>query len=255
MKLIFLGTGCITPQAKRKPSSCLLLHKNIKGLIDMGPGVYLSLAKYLKNPFDLDFICLTHFHQDHLSDLWPFLFGRHYSGDFYSTLKEITIFAESRFEQVWEGQKLSGNSWLNEIKGVELKLLETNDETEFGDIRIRTHQMNHRPESLGYEFFFKVKKIAFSGDSGYSDNLIKLFSQADVGVIECSLDNSRSADHHLSPEKLGNLFRILASNNCMPKHWYLTHFYPGVADSPDIQNLIKKFPRVTVAYDALEIEI
>jgi ribonuclease BN (tRNA processing enzyme) len=163
--------------------------------------------------------------------------------------------AEKSFRELWEGYYAIGNDWLNDVQNIKLKLVGSNSETELGDIKIHTHKLYHRPESMGYEILRKGKKLAFSGDSGYSDNLVKLFAGADVAVIECSFNNQHSVEHHFSPGKLEKLFNNLIEINQMPRSWFLSHFYPGVTDSPDLKNLITKYGNITIAYDNLEVVI
>jgi len=71
MRVQILGYSGGFPAAKRPTSGYLLKTKNHNILIDCGSGVLSELTRIM-DPENIDAIILTHWHQDHISDLGVF---------------------------------------------------------------------------------------------------------------------------------------------------------------------------------------
>ena len=73
-----LGSGTCVPSLKR--SSCAIFSEigSAKILFDSGPGTMHRLLKAGIEIFDIDVICYSHFHPDHMGELVPFIFATKY---------------------------------------------------------------------------------------------------------------------------------------------------------------------------------
>jgi ribonuclease BN (tRNA processing enzyme) len=63
--------------------------------------------------------------------------------------------------------------------------------------------------------------LAFTGDTGWCENLIVLAREADLLVAECSGSSRHSAPNHLSAPEVGRLAR-----DARVKQVVLSHLYP-----------------------------
>jgi ribonuclease BN (tRNA processing enzyme) len=74
MKLTILGCGSIIQKKSCFNCSGYLIDNQI--LLDCGPGIWHALCKNKIEIAELDFIIISHFHVDHVSDLAPILMTR-----------------------------------------------------------------------------------------------------------------------------------------------------------------------------------
>ncbi len=250
MQITFLGTGCIIPQKNRLPSSYLIENENIKILMDMGPGIFGKLYEHIKNPFALDYIILTHFHQDHIADLWPWLFAGIWAEKYFPEIKKTKIIAHNSFIDLWDNKKNETDVWLNKIENVEIIPFEDSFINTFTNLKIQALKMNHKDESLGYRMSIGGKIISFSGDTGENDNLVNLFNGADVGIIECSFSDENKVDCHLYPAAIERLLSKVTIYKM-----FLSHFYPGTAESESVKSIVDEFTNVKIAYDGLALDL
>jgi len=250
MKISFLGSGCIIPQPDRLPSSYLIEQEHQKILVDMGPGIFHKLYKHIGNPFLLDNIVLTHFHQDHLADLWPWLFARIWAGKYFAEIKPTRLIVHPSFADLWETKLKETDVWLEKVEGLEITALSDGDDHVTGPLRLQAYAMNHKPESLGYRITIDNKTVAFSGDTGDHENLIPLFDQADAGIIECSFDDENPVQWHLYPSAINRLLEKISIGKI-----FVSHLYPGTADSDSLLKLTETYPCCRIAEDGMFFEV
>jgi ribonuclease BN (tRNA processing enzyme) len=230
----FLGTGSILQEPKRSCSSILIDTPKEKILVDVGPGTLHRLADIGVNPEQLNYIFITHFHPDHVSDLIPIIFAIKNSTD--SQIKiSLRVWGPHGFFSYLHGMEIAYGKWLLSdnyiIRFHELKrhLLD------FPGLRVIWDKVLHKTESVAYRFEINHKVICVSGDTGYCEELSRLCKDSDLAILECSYPDELAVEGHLSPSLAG---KIAANGNA--KKLVLTHFYPGTTQS-DIVSVTKKF--------------
>jgi len=104
------------------------------------------------------------------------------------------------------------------------------------DIEILGIEVPHGKFSLAYLIKKDNFKIIYSGDTGYSEELITLAKNADILIHECSLTDDSKTEIHVTPTQLS---KIAIKTNV--KMLIATHFYP-ICDShlPEIETILKK---------------
>ncbi|MCX5841192.1 MAG: ribonuclease Z [Deltaproteobacteria bacterium] len=228
MKLTILGTGTSTPSLKRGSSSYLLAARKQKILIDAGPAVARRLLECGYSVLDIDTIIITHFHVDHTADLPTFLFACNYGTE--ARTRPLTIIGGPGIHRFYGGF-LKIYRWIAP-KSYELSIVSMKRGTlQLDGITVEAYPVNHNRESIGVRV--KEKKIvAFTGDTTYSKNLVKLATGADLLVAECSFPH-RTMKGHMNLETLEKL-----TGEAKPKRVILTHLDPewedfkGVLHSP-----------------------
>lgn len=240
MKIKVLGTGTCVPSLQRSSSSYLLQTKQLNILIDVGPSVVRRLLEYGFTTRDIDVIVLTHFHVDHTADLSTFLFASNY--DVEARTKELSVVGGDELHDFYRGL-LAVYPWLLP-RSYEISLREMSKGTlNKGGLVITTAQMEHNKESIGVRFEER-KSVAFSGDTDYTKNLIKLASGTDLLIAECSFPE-RKVDGHLNLEILQKIV-----DEANPKRVLISHLYPewddfsGVLHAPYL-----------LGEDGMEIEV
>lgn len=250
MELIVLGSGTCVPSLKRGSSGLVVKADNKIILIDSGSGTLNRLLKLGITYCDVDIICYTHIHPDHIADLVPFLFTCRY-GDL-PRQKDLLITGGEGFIDFFNRLKGVFNHWLDADR-YKLDLKEIVNETIIvGNLKITTCQPSHIKESVSYRFELSDgRSIVLSGDTGYSENVISLGRDADILVLECSFPDDLKTEGHLSPSGAGE---IAAKSKC--KKLVLTHFYP-LCEKYDLKAECRKTYKgeLVLAEDLMKFEV
>jgi ribonuclease BN (tRNA processing enzyme) len=89
----------------------------------------------------------------------------------------------------------------------------------FGDIEILPFPAVHQKEPMSFGFVLRMdgRKIVYTGDSGWTEDLVKYTQNADLFICECSCYETRLETHLDYPRIIQNLERFNA------KRIVLTH--------------------------------
>jgi ribonuclease BN (tRNA processing enzyme) len=198
------------------------------------------LLEYGFTTRDIDAIVLTHFHVDHTADLSTFLFASNY--DVEARTKPLTIIGGPGINDFFE-DLIKVYRWLTP-KSYELFLREEGDCTlNLEDFVISVTRVEHNDESIAIRIE-EHKSVTFSGDTDYTKNLVKLASNTDLLIAECSFPE-RKVDGHLNLEILQKIV-----DEANPKRVLISHLYPewddfsGVLHAPYL-----------LGEDGMEIEV
>ncbi len=244
MKLTVLGSGTMISPVHRNPAGYLLEQNEEFLLLDMGPGIIRQLKLLQIDLLKIKFVLISHFHQDHCSDLFAFLMNRFLLSE--KSNAELTIFGPHTLNEWFESQAKWQGAWL--FNAMPTLLPFQNKPLQVGNWQIQAMLNGHTQNSLSIRIS-NDKTIFYSGDTDYNETLVPLASQSDLAIIECSLPDHLKVSGHLTPTEVAmfaskaNLKRIL-----------VTHIYPQ-NDSPDLAKRIKhQFDgEVIIASDFLTI--
>ena len=234
MKLTILGSGTAAPRLNRNMSSYLLEVSNKKILFDSGPGTIKQLLKIKTSLLDIDDIFYTHFHNDHINDLPAIIWSNN-----YGTLRKKTLdlygpkgfkkYFKILMEKILKPPKLIYRINVNEMGNNSIIKIPSNK-----DIAIKSAISNHTPASNSYRIDYDGKSIVYSGDTDYTQNIIKLSKNADLLVLECSYPDNKKIKGHLTLSLCGKI-----ETKANVKKLVLTHFYPD-CDKVDIKKQCRK---------------
>lgn len=236
MRVSLLGTGTPKPIMERFGPSILVQAGSETLLFDAGRGCLQRLTQLNVSYQRISALFLTHLHSDHivgLPDLWltgwlaskratPLLvFGPTGSSKMIEYLQkafeyDIKIRIEDDKASP-DGCKLS----INEIK--EGSIYEKNG------VKVIAFEVDHYPikPAFGYRIEYKGHTVVLSGDTRYSENLIKYARGTDVLIHEVVLppDTLSKADprynivaHHTTPQQASKIF-----NEVKPKLAVYSH--------------------------------
>lgn len=232
-----LGSGTCVPSLERSACSALVEAGGEHILFDSGPGTMLRLLQAGHRIYDLAFVCYSHFHPDHTGELVPLLFANKYTGGSLRR-RALTIVAGRGFVPFFDGLRRVYGRWVELDKPL-LRIEELDnrgfDERDFGAFRIRSAPVEHNPESLAYRVTGSDgRSVVYSGDTDYSENLVRLAENADVLVCESALPDGEKVDGHLTPSLAGEI-----AARAGVRRLILTHFYPE-CDAADIEAQCRK---------------
>ncbi|GBC71518.1 Ribonuclease Z [Candidatus Calditenuaceae archaeon HR02] len=228
MRLIVLGAGSIVPTPYRFGSGHYVEAGEIKLLLDCGPGVLEKMRSLSLSPFKLTAVLLTHFHIDHVSDIFPLLKLRAFTPEGLPNRSpdELRIFGPRGLKR-FLGTLIDNNEFFSYVKTLmryesytSLEEVEPWGVYEFGGVRLTSAPAKH-DGGVAYRIDFGGVSLVYSGDTAYSEDLVKLAKGVDVLVHECSFPHERIVGQHVSEVELA---RIVAQ--VRPETVVVTHLYP-----------------------------
>jgi ribonuclease BN (tRNA processing enzyme) len=224
MELIVLGSGTAIPLNSRASPSLALRIGGELILFDMGPGTIRQLMKAGLNPAHIRRIFLTHFHPDHSADLIHFLFATRNP----STLLKREPFSITGAHGLGEfinGLQNAYDPWLtlpSEIMRIEELELGSPIQRDYKSYQITARPTLHTPNSIAYRLKNRAgSSIVYSGDTGFTEEIVDLAKGADLLILECSFPDGQETEDHLTPSQAGRIAEMAGVDKLL-----LTHFYP-----------------------------
>lgn len=202
MDVTILGAGDAFASHGRFQSGYIIDGGGQRILMEAGPTALCAMKRMGIKPSSLDVILISHLHGDHFGGL-PFLILEYL---WESPLITNLIIAGPRhletrtwrlFHTMFPGPKTELERVTRKLKFV---VLEPGSTLKVGKARvkaIRTPHMRH-DISLALRIELDGKTLAFSGDSGWTDELITLAAGADLFLCECTYFDSTQLGFHLS---------------------------------------------------------
>nr|WP_230408595.1 MBL fold metallo-hydrolase [Undibacterium flavidum] len=281
MRLILLGTaGGPTPKKNRAAPAQMILIDGEAYVIDCGNGLAQQIIKAGIKLSAIRHVFLTHHHSDHNADygnlmLLAWAADLDHRIDTYgpAPIKRMTqqFLALNEFDIKTRIQDEGRHPLKSLIVPHELKdggLVMQNQQ-----VKVTAAQVVHPPvtPAFAYRFEHQGKSIVISGDTSYSENLVRLAQGADVLVHEImhtpSLDQllatepnaTRLKEHllasHSTAEQVGRV-----ATAAKVKKLVLSHFVPGgypYLDDSVWLNAVRPYfdGEILVGSDLMEIQV
>jgi ribonuclease BN (tRNA processing enzyme) len=251
MEVIIIGSGTGVPRLRRGSPAVGVKAGDIFVLLDIGSGTLRAMLQYDLNLNDIDILCLSHLHPDHVGDLVPFLFASRYSLG-YTRKTPFRLMAAQGFTEFQKRLRDVWGEWVEPPDGllqVQEMARDRRDSFTMASLTITTGPVNHIASSLAYRLESGGTAVVYSGDTDWSESLIDLAGGADLLILEAS--NPFKVAGHLTPEEAGRL-----AARARVRRLVLTHIYPpGDAVDPAAQAALYFSGEITVAEDGLRLRV
>jgi len=197
--LTFLGTGDAFASHGRFQSGYLITGDGHHILMEAGPTVLCAMKRMAVAPADIDIILISHLHGDHFGGL-PFLILEYLWESPRSKPLKIAgpAHLEERTWRLFNTMFPFSSGDLERVKrNLEFIQLEPASKVLFGGIEVETLRVPHmkRDLCLALKLHIGGKTIAFSGDTGWTDDLISFTAGADLFLCECTYFENRLEVH------------------------------------------------------------
>jgi len=229
VRITCLGSGDAFSSGGRRMSGYFIETPECALLLDCGPSVLEAFRSLHLSTASLDMVFLSHLHGDHFGGM-PFLFLHclyieprtqplRIAGSPGTENRVRSLFELTYTDTAANGLPFN-LSFVDALPGVAI---------ETKDIRITPFSVPHQalPQSLGCEIIAGGRKIVYSGDSGWTEELPAHTKDADLFLCECTFFESRNDTHLDYPRIMENRARFGA------KRILLTHLGQEVLEHRD----------------------
>ncbi|MEM8844395.1 MAG: MBL fold metallo-hydrolase [Pseudomonadota bacterium] len=270
VEVTLLGTGTPRPSIERFGTSTLVSAGGKLLLFDAGRGVTIRLQQAGITPDRIDHVFLTHLHSDHISgfdDLWitgwiwqrqdPIqVSGPTGIGNFVQSLRQAYD-ADITFR--------STNVNLDATKA-EIISQEINEGVVYDQNRVKVTAflVDHEPvePAYGYRIDFGDRSIVISGDTTYSENLVKHSKKVDLLLHEIAdasqsiLNKNKRLDsvlaYHTTPTEMVSILKQTQPRLAVLNHLLLF----GLSPEDVIKQITEDYKgKVEIGYDLMKISI
>jgi ribonuclease BN (tRNA processing enzyme) len=228
MRLTILGSG--TNVHPSRAAAGYLVRTDHTILLDFGPRTLMNLMKTGVDRHRITHILFSHYHADHFSDFITFFFDAmiltRYEG---GTRAPLTVIGPQGTRRLFRVLFAAMPGFRRPPFDVRFK--EASDRPFWiGRTKIFPRPVTHSPRlnCLGYRLEYRGKALAYSGDSQYCNNLVRLCGDADLAVLDCSFPANRPGPVHLHAGQCGQVAQEAGVGQLV-----LSHFYP-IADRYDV---------------------
>lgn len=215
-KIILLGTSGGIPIPNRAQSGILVKTSEINILLDCGMAVPLRLAEAGFKAEDIDIVCLTHEHLDHVQDL-PSLTKASW---LRSREAKFKIISPPRFPDTLKNFWKSVDEY--ERSKLDFKVLNPGEKIE-ERVSIEAFNTDHTTMSQGYKIGMDGKEMVYTGDTAPIPEVKKISEDVDLLIHEMSY--LKKTEGHTHPDGFISTYSDLDADRCV-----LTHFYPDICE-------------------------
>lgn len=243
MRLVVLGSGGGWARPGEAACGYLVSHDGFNLWVDAGTGTMANLQEHV-DLVDVHAVAISHRHFDHFLDLYPFFLALLFHPDRPSP---VPLFAPpGMFEHAL---KLEADL----ARVFNPQVVEPGSTFEAGPLRATTARMRHQVPTMGMRFEVAGRSLAYSGDTGPTDELVALARGADLLIAEATwISRAEGWDFiHMTAEEAGDTGRRAGVERLVLTHVWPTNDRAAVAE---LAGAAFGGP-VTVAEKGLEVEV
>jgi ribonuclease BN (tRNA processing enzyme) len=195
-----LGAGDAFASRGRFQAGYVIKADGCHVLLEAGPTLLTALKRGGVAPAELDYVLISHLHGDHFAGL-PFLILEYMWES--PRKRALTLAGPRHLEQRTRAlfrtmyPRMESHPLMRKLKFV---VLEPGRTTRLGPMRVAAIRTPHtKPDiSLALRMSVDGKSIAFSGDTGWTDEIVPFVAGADLFLCECTYYESEHLDFHLN---------------------------------------------------------
>jgi ribonuclease BN (tRNA processing enzyme) len=200
---VFIGTSDAFGSGGRRQSANFLRAPNGGVLVDCGMTTGTGMCELGIHRDEVDAILVSHFHGDHFGGIPAMLLAALYEDE----RRHPLVIAGPAGIREWVhnlasalGYAIEDREWPFQIR---FETLPAGVDTQVGPVRVRSFETYHQPHTHPHGMIIETGKhrVAYSGDTGWFDELPRLVAGADLFVSECT-NTHDTFEYHLSHELL-----------------------------------------------------
>jgi ribonuclease BN (tRNA processing enzyme) len=244
VSVLFLGTGDAFSAGGRSQSGTLVQSDGAIVLLDCGATALVAMKRAGIRPDLIDAILISHLHGDHFAGI-PFLFLH---ATYLETRSKPLCIAgppgiAERVQSLFRA--LYPDSAANPLPfELEYREMMPGQNLVIGDCAVDPFRVPHQDSeiSLGLRISLAGKRILYSGDTGWTDDLVRWSEGTDLFICECSFFETRLPSHL-------DYRRIAQNRNRFgTRHLVLTHLGQEVLDH-------RREIDIELAHDGMVVEL
>ena len=181
MRVTVIGCSGSFPGPDGPASSYLIEADGFALVLDLGNGALGSLARF-RSIYEIDAVCISHLHADHCLDMCGYWVARTYSPGGPPPRIPVHGPADTaaRLARAYDLEPDPGMT-----EAFDFHTLRRGP-FEIGPFRVTTASMPHPVEAYAFRIEHGGRALAYSGDTGPSDELVELAAGADLFLCEAS---------------------------------------------------------------------
>jgi len=249
MRVTVIGCSGSFP-GPNSPSSCYLFEADgFRLVVDMGNGALGVLQRHA-DIGGIDAVLLSHLHADHCVDLYAYRIARRYAPA--GPMPAIPVYGpEGALARLAKIHGFDDNDGMAEQ--FSFATLEPG-RLSIGPFAIEAGHVNHPVETFGFRLRADGASVAYSGDTGESDELVRLAAGADLALFEASFlttQEGRPPNVHLTAQEAAQ-----HATRAGVQHLVLTHLVPwNDQDSSREEAAAAYDGKLTVASSGLQFSL
>jgi ribonuclease BN (tRNA processing enzyme) len=186
VRLTIVGCSPAWPNPGGAQSGYLVEAGGARLLLDCGPGVLPRLRELDGGWPRLDAIVITHFHLDHWGDLVPWVWGRMFGLGREQEPTELWVQSEGRAQLARFGRLLGTEDMFERVFAV--REYAEGEPFPAGGFEVLPLRLPHYTlRTYGLRVSRDGRTLAYSGDSGPSEQLVEVARDADLFLCEATL--------------------------------------------------------------------
>jgi ribonuclease BN (tRNA processing enzyme) len=202
-ELVFIGTSDAFGAGGRRQSAVFVRGERGGMLFDCGATTNTGLSQLGLVRDEVDVILVSHFHGDHFGGIPAFLYAALYTDQRRHPIEIVgPPDIEARVHTLARamGHHLDGRDWTFPVHFREIR---PEQSMNAGPAEIQAFATEHQPDShpQGYRVTLGRDVIAYSGDTGWFEDLPRRIAGSDLFICECTLHRAQ-LDFHLSLQEL-----------------------------------------------------
>lgn len=235
MNIVALGTSGTYARYNRACSGYLIEQDPTFVMVDIGTGTLSNLFRHL-DPMSLSALVITHLHADHVLDIYPMRYYIQYNLT-EEQLKDskIPIYVpEDGRQELHSFNPGNDDSFFLENT---FEFNDIEEKIEIGSLRFEFIKTKHLITTYGLTCESNGKKMGYTSDTPYDENLIDFFSGCQVLICEAAYQTEKGKENlHMSAREAGKFAAEVGT-----KRLYLTHIWPELDPHVSITEASKYF--------------
>ncbi len=215
MRLTVLGGCGGIPEPGSACSGYLVEHDGFHLLIDPGYATFPRLIEHI-SAAEVGAVLVSHAHPDHCADVNPLLRARAMGAGPGEPLPLLAL--PGTLDAVLA---IEPPGWLEPV--TELRTFEAGVQFEVGPFDVDTFELPHHVPDAGFRISAGGVTLAYTGDTGPTEDLLTLARDVDLFLCEASfVRQTRAGALHLNARDVGDY-----ATRAGVQHLVLTHLIPG----------------------------